>query len=439
MSAWLPVPGPRLLAALALLLALSLAATAVPALTLWWQAAAALLAGAALLDAWWLRGGAPFEASRLAKRSVPVGMRTGVTLRIRNVGARPVSARVFDHHPAYCDVSGQPRDVHLGIGEAVQVDYELRPRRRGSADFAGTEVLLAGPLGLWWRRHFLALGGELRVYPNFSQIARFTLLASEQRLARMGVHRRQRRGEGNDFHQLREYRAGDALRQIEWKASARHRRLITREYQDERDQQLVFLLDSGRRMRHEEAQRVHLDEALNAVLLLAYVATRQGDGVGLMAFGGEPRWCAPRTGAGSVRRLLQLTYDLHAGADAADYLLAARNLLAVQPKRALVVLVTNTRHEDQRELGAALALLRRRHLVVLADLREQALDETVHRPVRDLDGALRLHAVNAYLQARRKAHETLAHHGALVLDVTAPQLPAALVNQYLSIKRAGRL
>jgi len=286
----------------------------------------------------------------------------------------------------------------------------------------------------------------VRVFPNFAAISRYTLLAANDQLSQLGVRRLHRRGAGAEFHQLREYRHGDELRRIDWKATSRLRKPIAREYQDERDQRLVFLLDCGRRMRHAEAAtgpgpapNSHLDEALNALLLLAYVAIRQGDAVGLMTYGGPRLWFAPRKGPDTVNRLLEAVYDLQPGLAAADPLEAARALMQAQRRRALVLILTNGRDEDQAELHTAVRLLLRRHLVVVADLREASLDRALAAPVADRDAALRLNAVLAYLEDRRRHHERLAHLGTHVLDLVAAQLPAALVNRYFVIKRAGVL
>ncbi|MEJ2619724.1 MAG: DUF58 domain-containing protein, partial [Candidatus Thiodiazotropha sp.] len=305
--------------------------------------------------------------------------------------------------------------------------------------FVGVDLLIHSALGFWLWKRFLDHQTQLRVYPNFREIAHFALLATDNHLSQMGVRRRQRRGEGSDFHQLREYRLGDALRQIDWKASSRHRKLISKEYQDERDQQLVFLLDCGRHMRHRDQQGAHLDHVLNAMLLLSYVADRQGDGVGFLSFGGIERWQPPIKGGDLVRRILDRSYDIEPTLEAADYLSAAQQLMSLQNRRALVVILTNSRTEEQSELQKAVSILARRHLVVLADLHEASLDQVLQQPVTDRQGALRFQAVVDYLGARRESHERLKYRGSLVLDSRPQQLPVNLVNAYLDVKASGAL
>lgn len=418
---------------------LALSAAFYPALHAPWQVLFWVAAGVALLDALLVLKAPAVRISRTLRHAIPVGVWSKVALTLEHSGPRSLSLSLHDHHPPGFDSEAMPLSLILPAHGFGRVGYRVKPRRRGDAEFRGCDLIVASPLGLWRRRHFYPLVEPVKVFPDFQEIGRYALLATDHRLSQMGVRRRQRRGQGNDFHQLREYRAGDALRQIDWKASSRYRKLISKEYQDERDQQVLFLLDCGRRMRHEESGRVHLDQALNALLLLAHVAAQQGDAVGLLTFGGVDRWLPPHKGGGVIRELLARTYDVTAGADAADFMLAAKGLMALQQRRALVILMTNTRDEDHADLAAAIQLLKRRHLVVVANLRESILDEVLERPVSDLDAALEFHTVNEYLESRRKSLDRLRHQGVLTLDLLAPQLPVALVNGYLMIKASGSL
>lgn len=432
-------PAPRLLIALALLALLGLLAVWLPALAQAWKLLGALLLGLALLDLLRLRRLPMPRLSRAVRSSIPLGVWSKVGLTLENESDTALELQIHDHHPGDFRVEGMPRTLHLPARRQATLGYRLLPPRRGDGWFAGVDIVLTSPLALWRQKRFAALRERLQVFPNFREIAHYALLATDNHLSQMGVRRRQRRGEGSDFHQLREYRTGDALRQIDWKASSRYRRLISKEYQDERDQQLVFMLDCGRHMRHQDAGGAHLDHALNAMLLLSYVADRQGDAVGFLSFGGISRWQPPMKGGHVVRRLLERTYDIDSTLQSSDYLAAAHQLMPLQRRRALVVILTNSRNEESGDLRRAAALLARRHLVVIADLREQSLDSAVERPVHDLSSALLFQGVVDYLSARRQAHESLRHQGALVVDSVPQQLAINLVNAYLDVKAAGRL
>ncbi|MEJ1394953.1 MAG: DUF58 domain-containing protein [Candidatus Sedimenticola sp. (ex Thyasira tokunagai)] len=432
-------PSRTLLIVSLLLAVVALAAAFLPWLGSLWWVLAGITMGVVLLDLVTVHRPIDVELRREVRHSIPVGAWSQVTLSLINREQRPFAIRLHDHHPAWFEVETLPCELTLPQRQSAKVTYRVRPARRGDGDFPGCDLLLLSPLGFWHKKRFLQVEDRVKVFPNFQEISRYALLATDHRLSQMGVKRRQRRGEGNDFHQLREYRPGDSMRQIDWRATSRYRKLISKEYQDERDQQVLFLLDCGRRMRHEEEGRVHLDQALNAMLLLAHVAARQGDAVGFLSFGGPRRWLPPRKGANSVRELLERTYDLASTSEAADYLAAARELMPLQQRRALVVIMTNTRDEDHADLAAAVRLLQRRHLVVVANLRESLLDESLTKPVRNFDDALRFHGVNQYLDNRRQGLSSLRHKGAVILDLQAPQLPVTLVNSYLMIKASGSL
>ncbi len=420
-------------------LLLAVAAAFWPALAKTWSVAAAVLATVLVVDALWVIRLRHFDAERKVNHNLPINTWSDVKIRLRHYHSSTLKLAVYDHVPDTCVLENQPVNLNLPAGKLAEVCYRIKPQQRGNASFSALDLLICSPLGLWRKRRLLPLKTDIRIYPNFAEIAHYTLLATDNRLSQMGVRRRQRRGEGNDFHQLREYRMGDALKQIDWKATARYRKLISREYQDERDQQLLFMVDCGRRMRHQENGQQHLDQALNAMLLLSYVAVRQGDAAGFISFAGDQRWSAPQKGQSAVNKLLDNTFDLLSTTEPADYLSTARKLMSLQNRRSMVVVMTNTRDEDQHELLTAIKLLSRRHLVVLADLQEPALQGSLNKPVGSLDDALRFHGVYDYLQHRRNLHDTLNHTGAICLDTTARDLPVRLVNQYLDIKRAGRL
>ena len=285
----------------------------------------------------------------------------------------------------------------------------------------------------------VAFQSMARVYPNFRALARSTLLATDNRLSQIGVLQVRRRGEGMEFQQLREYRPGDSQRTIDWKATSRAGKLISREYQDERDQQVVLVIDCGRRMASKDDELSHFDHALNASLLLAHVALRQGDAVGALTMANEPRFIAPRKSVGALNAMLNMLYDVEPTLAVPDYLLAAQELMSRVRRRALVILVTNLRDEDDETLMPALQLMRRRHLVVLASLREAIITRALSARVDSFDRAVTHAAAADYLAERERSFRRIGASGAVCLDVEPERLAIALVNRYLELKRTGVL
>ena len=393
-----------------------------------------------LLDGARLRRQPSPRLQRQLPGSLALGRWGEVRIMLNHDHPTPLRIELFDHVPAGLAFADLPQALALQPGEDSELTYRVRPMSRGHFRYEHCEVSLPSPWGLWSERRYLELTDTTRVYPDFARLYGGQLLAVDNWLSQLGVRQRQRRGLGLEFNQLREFREGDSLRQIDWKATARQRTPIAREYHDERDQQIVFLLDCGRRMRSQDGELAHFDHALNACLLLSYVALRQGDAVGLCTFASEqPRFLAPVKGQGQLNVLLNSVYDLNSTQRSTDYQAAASQLLARQKRRALVVLVTNLRDDDDEALLTAVKRLGRQHRVLVASLREEALDTLRQTPVQTLSEALAYCGTVDYLNARANLHERLAAHGVPVLDARPSDLGPDLVSRYLSWKRAGTL
>jgi uncharacterized protein (DUF58 family) len=433
------IPATRLLWLVGLALAAAIAASIAPALLPAWVVLAGAIGVVALVDMLAaLRAPAP-AARREVPNSLPLGVRHEVSLRFANAAPHSTTLDVFDHHPHGFEAAGLPRRVTLPARGWTELRYEVRPVERGVAHFGLVETRVASPLGLWMRTRHLGEECDVKVFPNFAALTGYALLATDNRLSQIGVLQRRRRGEGLEFHQLREYREGDSPRQIDWKATARASKLVSREYQDERDQQVLLVIDSGRRMGARDGELSHFDHVLNAALLVAYVSLRQGDAVGLMTMGGEPRHLAPRKSKATISLILNRVFDLQPSLAASDYHEAALEVMKRFRKRTLVVILSNMRDEDDDTLGPALRLLQRRHLVLFASLRENILTRALAARVDTFERALTHAAAAGYLGARELAFKRIEKGGAVCLDVEPENLPIALVNRYLDIKRSGRL
>jgi uncharacterized protein (DUF58 family) len=405
-----------------------------------WRYTAAALAAVAVVDGTRvLRRRLP-EAKRDAPHVLASRRWHDVGIVVTNATPRPVRVELYDHHPGSFEATDLPVSLDVPAGGWARTRYRTRSATRGAFAFGPIQARITSSFGLFQREVRLGEPQDVRVYPDFGALSGYALMATDNRLSQIGVLQRRRRGEGMDFHQLREYRLGDSLRRIDWKATSRMHRLISREYQDERDQTILLVLDCGRRMVAADDETTHFDAALDAALLLAHVGVHHGDAVGAITMAaGERRFMAPRKGHKSVATLLEMLYDLHPGMRTPDYYEAAVDIMHRIRKRALVVFLSNLRDEDDDTLQPALALLRRRHLVLFANLREQVLSRTLRTPVADLDAALTHAATADYLQTRRASFSRLERAGALMLDAEPQQLPMLLVNRYLETKRSGLL
>ena len=392
----------------------------------------------ALLDAARLRRRPSPRVHRHMPGSLALGRWGEVRLSLEHDSSQALTVQVFDHVPDGLSMENMPQSIELRPGARSELGYRLRPLRRGHFTFIRCEIHLPSPLGLWSARRFIEVEDATRVYPDFARLYGAQLLGVDNWLSQLGVRQRQRRGLGLEFHQLREFCEGDSLRQIDWKATARQRTPIAREYQDERDQQIVFMLDCGRRMRSQDDELSHFDHALNACLLLSYVALRQGDAVGLCTFASDqPRYLAPVKGSSQLNLLLNAVYDLDTTRRTADYEAAASQLLSRQKRRALVIVVSNLRDEDDEALLCAVKRISRQHRVMVASMREEVLDLLRQSPVQTLPEALAYSGTVDYLNTRNELHDRLNAHGLSVLDTLPSDMGAALVTRYLDWKKAG--
>lgn len=433
------IPSPRLLWAVLLLAAAAIAVSIYPDFQLPWVGVAAAFLVLAALDA---AAGLRLPAPALARRvpgSLALGVRSEVRLRLANGAGMRVRLELHDHHPPSFEAEGLPRRVELRRSGWAELAYQMRPVARGATEFGAAEVRLFSPLGLWQVSRRTGPPSSVKVYPNFRALAKYTLLATDNRLSQIGVLQVRRRGEGMEFHQLREYRQGDAQRAVDWKATSRTGRLISREYEEEKDQRVMLVIDCGRRMASKDDELSHFDHALNAALLLAHVALRQGDAVGMMTMAGVNRYREPRKSVAAVNAILNQVYDIEPTLEVPDYNLAARELMGRLRRRSLVIVLTNLRDEDDETLLPALKLLRTRHLVVLASLREAIISRALSARVDSFERAVTHAAAAEYLAARERTFRRIGASGAVCLDVEPERLAISLVNRYLELKREGRL
>lgn len=407
----------------------------------WWKGYGLAFMALALADAMaGLRQRGMLIVTRELPHTLAVGSKQSVGLRItcHERCDHPLVGWLYDCHPVAFLSEGLPFSFKAFPGRWLQASYQLLISERGQHVFKSLGLRVRSPFGLWLVPETIPVKNEVRVYPDFMSIMNYALLATDNRLSEIGLLRRQRRGLGLEFHQLRDYRQDDSLRQIDWKASARAHCLISREYQDERDQQVVFLMDCGERMRAKDDDLSHFDHTLNAVLLLGYAALRQGDAVGLCTFGHDsPRYLAPKKSVAAVNTLLNVVYDLQPSWQTPDYLLAAQYLSKRLTKRALVVLVTNIRDEDDDTLEPAMLHLRKKHAVTIASLREPVFDQLENDALTSFDEALTYAAAMDYSNDRRRQVNAMRHNGIHILDVTPKNLSIALINHYWKRKRAG--
>jgi uncharacterized protein (DUF58 family) len=388
-----------------------------------------------------------FELQRLHDSKLSLGALNRITVRVRSSVLRPVELTIRDEPPelfvgadkAIVKATAAPR-------ETVEISYEVRPLRRGDFRFGDLHARWAGPLGLVVRQVRFPAAEPVKVYPNLHEIRKYDLLARRDQLMEMGIRHVRLRGEGTEFESLRDYTPDDPYRAINWKATARRGKPISTEYEPERSQRVVVMLDVGRMMRSPVRavdadskdiwNMAKVDFVLNSVLLFSYVATLKGDQVGLLVFADQPiQFIPPGAGRAHFQKLLEAMYALESQPVEADYARALNYLGVQQKKRALVVLFTDL--SGSRAADALLQQVPRlapRHVPMVVTIRDPALDQEARQTPDHSDAVYQRAVAEQMLDERRLLLDNLSRRGVLTLDVAAERLTMEVVNRYLEIK-----
>jgi uncharacterized protein (DUF58 family) len=369
---------------------------------------------------------------RRAPRVFSIGKPNAVTLEIRSRSRRRLAALVTDDLFETATSDDLPLAVELPPGGREERLYHVVPTRRGAHVLGDHHVRYASPLGLWIRRIRVPARTQVKVYPDVQAVRLYDLMAQRDREP-AALRASRKRGGESEFERLREYRRGDEFRAIDWKATARRKRLTSREYQIESNQNILFLLDAGRLMTARTQGISLFDHALNATLMLSHVAARAGDRVGLLAFAAEVlRYAAPSGGAAAARRLVQAGYDLHPDLVETSYGAALEHVGMHARKRSLLILFSQVVDEvAARDLLRLLRGVMPRHLPLLVLLRDVEIDALVEG--KEADPYVR-GAAAELSSARDRLSRELRNLGAMVLDVAPGQLTSGVIKRYLEIK-----
>lgn len=413
-----------------------------------WGLDAMLVADAGLVVVVWLDaalavgpGVARLGVVRDAPPAFSVGRESTVTYRWTNGTARTARLRLGELRPDVLGGSQPPRRLAVPPGGVVREVVSVLPVRRGRERAGGFAVDALGPLGLGARRRWLDAPWDAAVYPPLVAVRLQASVARAERRRAQGITPVRRLGEGRLFESLRDWVPGDDLRHIDWKATGRRGKVITRQYEAERRQQVLLVLDTGRLLSGEVAGRPRLDYVVQAALELAYAATQHDDDVGVMAFAaGVQHFVAPARGRQALKAVLDVLSAVQPTLVEPDYPGAFRYLAVRNRKRALTVLFTDVIDRLASDaLVANVASLRPRHLPLAVTLRNPDLDSVAAlRPTVGHD-AFRKAAAEELLRAREEALGHMRRGGVIVLDVPPARAAEAVVRQYLELKRRGRL
>lgn len=396
----------------------------------------AVIVGVVAVDLLTLPAWKAFSAERSAGRIASLRKPHPVELTLLNHSGRSYTLWIRDGVPHELNPQPDQFPRRLAARSRSTLHYKLRASRRGAFLLRQVYLRVRSRLGFWQRQLEYPVETTVHVYPDMKQLGQYALLARTNRLSLLGVRRTRRIGQDHDFERLRDYTIDDNYKHIDWRSTARRRKLTVKDFQVTQSQRIIFLVDCGRMMTNEAAGLSLLDHGLNAMLMLSYVALRQGDSVGMISFSEEIHgYVPPRGGMRQMNHLLHASFDRFPQLTESRYDQAFRYLASHCRKRSLVVLITNVIDEvNAAQIERYLTNLVGRHLPLGVLLRDRQLFDAVdveHPRDEQLWPAA---AAAEILTWRHQVLTDLQSKGVLSLDVFPEQMTAPLVNRYLEIK-----
>lgn len=365
--------------------------------------------------------------------------------------ARPATARLAVAFPR--------RTIHRAIQAALDVEprlglrsargeadgaggflFPMQPDRRGLGVFREAVVRWQGPLGLTWRQarrkldETVAIGADIRRIED-EAVRMFSRDAQHGAKVQLDI------GEGAEFHALSDFHSGMDRRTVDWKQSARHHKLLAKEFRTERNHQVVMALDCGRTMSEPVAGAPRIDRAIHGALILAYASLRAGDRAGLFAFDDRPRLSTGAVaGVGSFPLLVRQAARVDYGAQETNYALGLTSLSSSLKRRSLVVIFTEFADSTSAELMIETAgRLVKRHLVLFVVMRDEELEALVTAAPETPEDVSRAVVAASLLRERDLVLARLRRLGAHIVEGPADRLGPEILNVYLDLKRRDLL
>ena len=413
----------------------------------------ALVLLAALFDALRLPHVGQLTAARGWSNAPALDSETEIELTIENRGRTILHCRLVDDLPPALVADPAVHRLTAFPRVPARLRYRVEPQERGDWQTGWLYVRYRSPLGLAERWARAALVQTVRIYPALRTTEEQQIFLARSRQIDLQLRQARQRGLGRDFESLREYREGDDLRDICWTATARRGSLITRQYQTERSQPVWIVLDCGRLMRSRvaafpetrpgarieaTAPRVHskLDHACSTAVALAQLALYSGDRVGLLAYGQSiQQRLLPGRGSDHLRQLIELLAQVHSEHSEADHLRATAVLNRLQPRRSLILWVTDLAETAMRPevIDGAMQLLRR-HVLLFVAMAQPEVELIASARPRNVEQMFRSAAAQEMAGRRELLLARLHEQGALTLDLNPEALTSSVLNQYLAVK-----
>ena len=382
-----------------------------------------------------------FQITRSAGKIASLGKPHAVSIELANLSPRENAINIRDDLPDEFEAEPNDFSVYCSGKSKTRFKYDVTSSARGNFKLDRVHVQVNSLLRLWAAFYQLPCESSISVYPDMKQIAEYDLLARTNRLSQAGVRRVRKIGQDNEFERLRDYTKDDNYKHIDWRTTARRRKLTVKDFQSSQSQRIIFMVDCARMMTGDSDNLSMIDHAFNAMLMLSYIALKQGDSVGLLTFSDTIHsFVPPRNGIQHINRLLHASFDQQARYVEARYDRAFLYMKQRCSKRSMVVLITNVIDEiNAHQVMQYTTNLTGQHLPLCLLMKDHELFDIVddydpHGSQDSGSGMYEAAAAATIVNWRREVLAEMKHRGVLAIESFPEKMTADLINQYLQIK-----
>jgi uncharacterized protein (DUF58 family) len=380
-----------------------------------------------------------------AKRTTPEKLSNGdenlINVNIKNYYTFPINVKIIDEIPFQFQVRDFEIKRNIKATSQDELNYELRPTERGEYYFGNLNVYVASPLQIISRRFTFDNGNMVPTYPSYIQLRKYDLIAFSNNLFQYGIKKIRRIGHSMEFEQIKEYVAGDDIRTLNWKATAKKNALMINQFQDEKSQSVYMVIDKGRVMKMPFNGLSLMDYAINATLVLSNVILKKQDKAGMFAFSKkvENRVFAEKR-ASQMQKILETLYNIKTDFFESDYSRLYVDIKKNINHRSLIILYTNFETMDglQRQLPY-LKGIAKSHLLVVVFFNNTELNDLINKKTETIQEVYDKVIAEKFMFEKRLIVNELKKYGIYSVLTQPENLTLDTINKYLEIKARGIL
>ncbi len=381
------------------------------------------------------------EGTRITPEKLSNGDVNLINVSIKNYYTFPVSAKIIDEIPFQFQVRDFEIKRNIKASSQDEINYELRPTERGEYSFGNLNVYISSPLRLISRRFQFNKNQMVPVYPSYIQLRKYDLIAFSNNLFQYGIKKIRRIGHSMEFEQIKEYVAGDDIRTLNWKATAKKNALMVNQFQDEKSQSVYMVIDKGRVMRMPFNGLSLLDYAINATLVLSNVILKKQDKAGMFAFSKkvENRVFAEKRSS-QMQKILETLYNIKTDFFESDYSRLYVDVKKNITQRSLIILYTNFETLDglHRQLPY-LKGIAKNHLLVIVFFNNTELNDLINKKTETVQEVYDKVIAEKFMFEKRLIVNELKKYGIYSVLTQPENLTLDTINKYLEIKARGIL